>query len=189
MRHENGGRARLLILLLAIAALSIAAVACGGDGGVASESDGPIAKIDATDRIYEIQDLLDAGFKKSKIYDVSELPGATAALYGFYGLDPYKRLEYEVRFYPSHADALIVGVDYADEVVGADAELLSTVQRWTVGIRERRICAGGGGHQVGTCAGAKYFDYVIVGNMIVMCQGRDSLDSLEACADLMAVVQ
>lgn len=191
MKQANGVGLRLLILLIAIGTLSVAAIACGSDGGggASSSFDGPIAKIDDTDRIFGTQDLIDAGFKKSKIYDVSELPDATGAMYGFYGLDPYSRLEYEARFYPSHAEAIVAGIDYADEVVGADAVLLSTVQRWTEGIRERRKCAGGGGHQVGTCAGAKYFDYIIVGNMVLLCEGRDPVDSIQACADLMAVVR
>ena len=59
MNQANSSRARLLVLLLAVAALSIAAVACGSDGGdgVGSGSDGPIAKIDATDRIYTADDI------------------------------------------------------------------------------------------------------------------------------------
>jgi len=189
MRQVSSGKARLLVLLFTVALLSAAAVACGSDSSTGSSADGPIAKINDTDRIYTPQDLIDAGFKKNKTYDVSELPDATAAIYGFYGLDPYNRLEYEARFYPSHAEAVSSGADYADEVVGADAVLLTKDQRWTVGLRERRICAGGGGHQVGTCAGPKYFDYIIVGNMVLLCQGRDSEDSLQACADLMAVVK
>ena len=143
MRQANSGKARLLILLLAVAALSVAAVACGSDGsGGGSSFDGPIAKIDATDRVYTIQDLLDAGFKKSKTYDVEGLPGATEVLYGFYGVDPYNRQEYEARFYSTHADASVVGVDYADEVTGEEAVILKDVQRWKVGLTERRQCSG-----------------------------------------------
>ena len=188
MRQANSGKARLLILLFAIAALSIAAVACGSDGG-GSSSGGPIAKIDATDRVYSIQDLLDAGFKKSKTYDVEGLPGATEVLYGFYGVDPYDRQEYEARFYTSHADASVVGIDYADEVTGPEAVILKDVQRWKVGLTERRQCAGNGGHHSGKCDNPKYFDYVVVGNMVLLCQGKDSSTSLQACADLMSVVQ
>ena len=190
MRQANSGKARLLILLIAIAALSVAAVACGSDdGGVGKSFDGPIAKIDATDRVYTIQDLLDAGFKKSKTYDVEGLPGATEVLYGFYGVDPYDRQEYEARFYPSHAWAIEVGIDYADEVTGPEAVILKDIQRWKVGLTERRQCAGNGGHHSGKCDNPKYFDYVIVGNMVLLCQGKDSPTSLQHCADLMAVVQ
>ena len=64
MKKANSGKARLLILLLAVTALSVAAVACGSSGG-GSSSDGPIAKIAATERVYTIQDFIDAGFKKA----------------------------------------------------------------------------------------------------------------------------
>lgn len=190
MRKANSGRARLLILLLAIAALSLAAVACGSDSsGEGAATDGPIAKIDSTDRVYTIQDFLDAGFKKSKIYDVEGLPEAIEVLYGFYGVDPYNRQEYEVRFYPSHAEATGTGIDYADEVTGPDAVILKDIQRWKVGLTERRQCSGNGGHHSGKCDNPKYFDYVIVGNMVLLCQGKDSSTSLQNCADLMSVVQ
>ena len=189
MTKANSGRARLLIVLLAIAALSIAAVACGSDSGGGASFEGPIAKIDSTDRIYTIQDILDGGFKKSKLYDVEGLPDATEVLYGFYGVDPYDRKEYEVRFYPSHTEATASGIDYADEVTGPDAVILKDIQRWKVGLTERRQCSGNGGHHSGKCDNPKYFDYVIVGNMVMLCQGKDSVTSLQNCADLMAVVQ
>ncbi|MDP6667770.1 MAG: hypothetical protein QF357_10305 [Dehalococcoidia bacterium] len=190
MRKANSSGARLLILLFAVAALAVAAVACGGDDdGTGSSSGGSIAKIDATDRLYSTQDLLDAGFKKSKSYDLEGLPEATGVVYGFYGVDPYNRLEYEVRFYPSHAEASVIGVDYADEVTGPEAVILKDVQRYKEGLTERRQCAGNGGHHSGKCDNPKYFDYVVVGNMVVLCQGKDSSTSLQACNDLMGAVQ
>ena len=191
MRQANGSRARLLILLLAIAALSIAAVACGSDSdGAGSSSDGPIAKIDTTERIYTADDIINAtNYKHNDDYDVEGLDGAIAAIYGFYGVDPYNRQEYEARFYPDHATAMIQGVDFANEATGADAVLLKDIQRWDEGISDRRQCAGNGGHHSGKCDNPKYFDYVVVGNMVLMCQGKDTATSHQACADLMSVVQ
>ncbi|HJP28783.1 MAG TPA: hypothetical protein QF694_08235 [Dehalococcoidia bacterium] len=196
MRHENSGTIRLLMLLFAIASLSIAAVACGSDGdgdsddGVGSSSDGPIAKIDATERIYTADDIKNTEFfKTDDDYDVEGLDGAVAAVYGFYGSDPYKRDEYEARFYADHAAAMAQGVDFADEATGADAVLLKDIQRWDEGISDRRQCAGNGGHHSGKCDNPKYFDYIVVGNMVLMCQGKDTAESHQACANLMAVVQ
>lgn len=191
MRQANSSRARLLILLLAIAALSIAAVACGSDSdGAGSSSDGPIAKIDTTERIYTADDIINAtNYKHNDDYDVEGLDGAIAAIYGFYGVDPYNRQEYEARFYPDHATAMIQGVDFANEATGADAVLLKDIQRWDEGISDRRQCAGNGGHHSGKCDNPKYFDYVVVGNMVLMCQGKDTATSHQACADLMSVVQ
>jgi hypothetical protein len=191
MRQTTSSKARLLILMFAVAVISVAAVACGSDdSGVSAVADGPIEKIDTTERIYTPDDIKNAAFfKHDDDYDVDGLEGATAALYGFYGSDPYARLEYEVRFYPDHETAMGIGVNYADEATGADAVLLKDIQRWDEGISDRRQCAGNGGHHSGKCDNPKYFDYVVVGNMIVMCQGKDSENSIQACADLMAVVQ
>ena len=191
MKQANSSRARLLILLLAIAALSIAAVACGSDSdGVGSSTGGPIAKIDTTERIYTADDIINAtNFKHNDDYDVEGLDGALAAIYGFYGVDPYNRQEYEARFYPDHATAMIQGVDFANEATGAEAVLLKDIQRWDEGISDRRQCAGNGGHHSGKCDNPKYFDYVVVGNMVLMCQGKDTATSHQACADLMSVVQ
>ena len=37
-----------------------------------------------------------------------------------------------------------------------------------------------------SCLEPKYFDYVIAANMVLLCQGRDSEGSLEACDELLA---
>lgn len=192
MNQANSSRARLLMLLLAVAALSIAALACGSDSGesVESESDEIIAKIDDTDRIYTADDIKDAPkFKTDDNYDVEGLDAAVAAVYGFYGTDPYKRKEYEARFYPDHATAMAQGVDFADEATGAEASILKDIQRWDEGISDRRQCAGNGGHHSGKCDNPKYFDYIVVGNMILMCQGKDTAESHLACSELMLIVQ
>ncbi|MCX8277535.1 MAG: hypothetical protein OTJ43_04590 [Dehalococcoidia bacterium] len=192
MNQINSGKARLLILIVAITALSISAVACGSDSdnSVTAVDEGPIVKINATERIYTDADITGVPFfKHDDDYDVEGLDGAITAIYGFYGSDPYARLEYEARFYASHASAMVEGVDFADEATGADATLLKDIQRWDEGISDRRQCAGNGGHHSGKCDNPKYFDYVVVGNMVLMCQGKDTPTSLQACADLMAVVQ
>lgn len=189
MRQLSGSKTRLLVMLFAITALTISAVACGDSGGSGSDADEIIQKINPTDRIYTIDDLTAIGFKDSKSYDVSELPGAVEVHYGLYGANTNSKNEYEARFFASHADAVALGVEYVEEAIGEDAILLKSDQRWDEGIRERRSCAGGTGHQVGTCDNPKYFDYIIVGNMILMCPGKDSINSLEACAELMDVVK
>jgi hypothetical protein len=192
MNQINSGKARLLILIVAITALSISAVACGSDSdnSVDAVDEGPIVKINATERIYTDADITGVPFfKHDDDYDVEGLDGAITAIYGFYGSDPYARLEYEARFYASHASAMVEGIDFADEATGADATLLKDIQRWDEGISDRRQCAGNGGHHSGKCDNPKYFDYVVVGNMVLMCQGKDTPTSLQACADLMAVVQ
>lgn len=184
-----------LWLMFALALVTIAAVACGtdngddgGSGGVGSSSKTGFAKIAEPEQTYNFKQISDAGFKKSKTYDVTDLDGATEAYYGFFGSDPYNRQEFEIRFYPSHQVALDTGVPFADESTGEDAVILEEVQRWDVGLSERRQCAGNGGHAAGKCDNAKYGDYVIRGNMILMCQGKDSIGALKNCEDLLKAV-
>ncbi len=170
----------------------LAVVACGTSGDdFVSSGDAPASagnsSAAAANRIlspvgnYGLDDLVAAGFKKSKEYDVSDLPAAVAVHYGFFGLDPYNRQDYEARFYATHEDAVNIGVEWADEGSGLDAILLASDQRWDEGLRERRICAANGGHHIGQCTNAKYSDYVIAGNMILMCQGKDVSESRGNC--------
>ncbi|MDP6665874.1 MAG: hypothetical protein QF357_00580 [Dehalococcoidia bacterium] len=157
--------------------------------GVRYSFDGLIASLEDTERKYTIADLTDVGFKKAETYDVRDLESASSVHYGFYGTDPYDRLEYEVRFYFTHAAASEIGVAFADEATGRDASLYADDQRWQEGLTERRRCDANGGHHVGRCGFPKYYDYVVAGNMVLMCEGRDTLESLRACADLLSVVQ
>ncbi len=185
-------------LMIALSIVAIAAVACGsddgGDGGssgVGSSSDSGFAKIAQPEEMFSLERLeADLGllFKESKTYDVEGLDGATAAYYGFFGPDPYDRAEVEIRLYPSHQVALDQGVSFADESTGEDAVLLEDVQRWDEGLTQRRQCAGNGGHHSGKCDNAKYGDYVIRGNMVLMCQGKDSVDALKNCEEFLDAV-
>lgn len=164
---------------------SNAVEACGVD----IVTEGFISKLKDTERMYTVADLESIGFKKNKSYDVKGLEGASSAHYGFYGADPYARLEYEARFYFSHEIAKTQGVEFANEASGADASLYKDDQRWQEGLSERRRCDSNGGHHVGRCGFPKYFDYVIAGNMVLMCQGKETLESLSACADLLSVIE
>ena len=123
------------------------------------------------------------GFKLSKSYDVDSLRDATGAVYGFFGSDPYNRRELEIRIYPNHATALDSGVDFANEATGPTAILSSSAQRWDTGITQRRACRANtrGSHHTGRCDAAKYGDYIVFGNLIVLCEGIDSETALRNC--------
>ncbi|MBM3958955.1 MAG: hypothetical protein FJ314_04170 [SAR202 cluster bacterium] len=188
-------RSRLLLLLTAVVAAL--AVACGGEGTTAVNPAGQPAA-SGTDsfarirpaRAYEVDEVIAAGFKRSKTYDVAELTGASAALYGFYGSDPYNRKEYEIRFYPTHDDAVKVGFPASKEAWGPDAKLSEDDATWKVGLTERRECQGNvrGSHHVGKCLNPKYLDMVVYGNMVILCQGREVADSRQNCEDLLKVL-
>ena len=132
-----------------------------------------------------------ANFKLNKSYDVAGLESAKNAIYGFFGPDPYERQEYEARFYPDHQTAVTVGVDFANEATGPDAVIASATQRWDEGLIQRRACAANtrGSHHSGRCNIAKYGDYVVAGNLVLLCQGRDSDTALENCEALYAALQ
>ena len=104
-------------------------------------------------------------FKFSKEYDVSELPDALEAHYGF-----FQRREFEIRFYPSNEIAKSSGIFFAEEATGEDAIIKKSDASWKEGIKDRRTSG-----VVGNLAGQgkkntpKYMDYVILGNMIVLC--------------------
>ncbi len=146
----------------------------------------------STDRTYEVADFeAISNFKLNKNYDVEGLTDADSAIYGFFGPDPYDRQEYEVRFYPDHATASTIGVDFANEATGSKAIIASATQRWDEGLSQRRTCAANirGSHHSGRCDLAKYGDFVVAGNLVLLCQGRDSDTALENCEALYAALQ
>ncbi len=144
------------------------------------------------DSIHSVEDFDTLqNFKLSKTYDVDGLLGADAAIYGFFGPDPYDRQEFEARFYPDHDTALTHGVDFANEATGPDAVIASSVQRWDEGLSQRQMCAANvrGSHHSGRCDLAKYGDYVIAGNLVLLCQGRDSASAIDNCEALYATLR
>lgn len=102
----------------------------------------------------------DLEFKFSKKYDVSELPDALEAHYGF-----FQRREFEIRFYPSNQIAKSSGIFFAEEATGEDAIIKKSDASWKEGIKDRMI-SGVFGNKKNS---PKYMDYVILGNMIVLC--------------------
>ena len=196
--------------LITILSMLVFTIACGstdsneGDTGGAAGGDAPAAAVEevpsgppgveivSTDAMYTEDDLINTpNFKKSKNYKVEGLDEATSAIYGFFGPDPYDRQEFEARFYPDHETAITVGVDFADEATGPDAVIAKDIQRWDEGLVQRRACSGNtrGSHHSGKCDNAKYGDYVVAGNLVLLCQGKDSETSLNNCNALMEALQ
>ena len=92
-----------------------------------------------------------------------------------------------MRFYPTHDESVTEGVTLAEEVTGPDAAVTEADSTWKEGIRDRRtsgftIIGGGGSLTV------KYADFVIYGNVVMLCQGRDSIQSLDRCKTLISAV-
>ncbi len=176
---------RRMTVLAAITTLLLLAAACGGDGGALSESD--LIKIRNFDRVLTIEDLKAIGFKDNKQYNVEGLPDAADAWKGFWGLDIYDRHDYELRFYPSHQVAVDSGSAMAEEATGDEFEQTRDSQTWTAGVRDRWKARGvtdvssGGSRQA---PGPAFADWVIFGNVVMLCEGLDEMQALERCEQL-----
>ena len=165
------------------------------------ENANKIDKITDTEKIFTIDDLTKTGFKKNKTYKTDDLPGANSAYYGFTSKKDSngKRIsvDYEVRFFDSHEDAKNIGVSLVEERVGKEAKLTKNDATWKEGVKEARTCGGDSGHGKGyslvvassTCNLAKYNDYYIYGNMILLCQGKDDLESQKNCNEILLILE
>lgn len=170
------GRAGLAIL----GVFAIVAPGCGGE----SETT-PVVKvvqrIFPSDRIYTADDLKTAGLKVMNEYNVSGLPNAVAAIHG-----AFNKLEYEARFYASHSDAIADGIAPAKEVSGPDAVVVGPEVKWEEGASHRRLCSRAAETPHSGCSySARYGDFVVRGNMILLCEGPNSELAMIACNDLL----
>ena len=163
---------RLVLLLVAFAVLAAFAAACGSDGisNVAHTTtgdkavDADAAPIFIPDRTLPLDDLIAAGWKKSKQYSTETVPGTLDIWYGF-----FNKKDIEVRFYSSHQDALTLGVESADGAI------------------ERRLRQGGptgaSTRGAGSAGVTRYEAYLIAGNTVMLCEF-----AIETCTDLVDLV-
>ena len=147
-----------------------------------------VEKVSNSDHIFTIEDFKPLGFKKSKEYKVDELPGATSAYYGFIKnkLDPEDdKIDYEIRFYSSHTDAVQQGTKYADNIVGVDGCVSKDCALWKPDLKQRVLLAELGVmnfHAGSSKVIPKYYNYVIHGNMILFCSGWEEEDAMQRCS-------
>lgn len=169
----------LLFAWLTLVALPL--TACSGEApqSGAVGASGPFPRVTASDRLYGPGDLKNAGMKVAREYDVSGLPNATAALNGF-----LNRTEYEARFYATHGDAVSSGAAAASLATGANAIVTGNAIPWAEGATDRRKCVGA----INANCVAKYGDFAVFGNMVLLCEGRDSATALAACRALLAAL-
>ena len=99
---------------------------------------------------------------------------------------------YELRFYPNHSTAVSDGTPFAEDATGEDAVLGRKETMWRVGLAERKASSQVVSTQSETgLAGAakkprlaRYADYIIFNNVIILCQGEDSKEAFKICNDL-----
>ena len=186
----------VLAFVLGLAAVLAAStsVACGSDTGdgvgsgeaeVIEPGSASDPRIRSADGSYSIDDLKTAGVKTNKEYDIEELPGADAAWRII-----FNRLDYEVRFYPDHQTLLDEGIPYAEHVTGDDAIVIGDDIIWEEGAKDRRRCSRDADTPHSGCSySPRYWDYVVVGNMIMMCEGLESEQSIDNCDNLLEQLQ
>ena len=169
----------IVFVLLAVMVLVLAG--CGSD----STLDEGFVQIRTAPDNYTVDDLKTFGFKTSKNYDVEGLPDALDAWKGFWGLDPYDRHDYEIRFYASHDLAVSSGKPMAIESTGPEFEASRETQTWTEGVKDRWQAQGvtdiSGGASKQSKPRPTYPNWTILGNMVILCDGLDSEQSLIRC--------
>ena len=181
------GRVPIKAAILWIAAIVVfAAVACGtDDSGVASGNDatqGIIQRVLDTPTVYTIDDFKGAGAKAAKAYDVTKLPGASEAWHFI-----FEQKEFEARFYPDHNSAIADGTEWAEIVSGEDAVVVGDGVRWDEGSKDRRQCNRAASTPHSGCNyTARYGDFIIHGNMILLCEGKNPEEALRACVDILS---
>ena len=185
-RKNDAGKLFLSLLLFGLL-LTILTSACSETSDTNDEQSQQFPKITDTERLFTAEDFLSIGFKQSKEYDVAELPAAISAIYGFWKPDGGESVDYEIRFYTSHDNAVTKGTFFADEVTGPDGAVSDKDVTWKEGTRDRRTSGftsnGGGGSLA-----VKYAAYIIHSNIIMLCQGRDKDQSLERCESIINAV-
>ena len=158
--------------------------ACGGESSLDSENTS-LEKITNESGIYTVEDFTNTGFKVNKEYDVSELEDSLGVWFGFWKNDFNKSFDYEIRIYPSQELALDKGLSFVEEVIGEDAILKKSLSSWKEGIQDRRLRTGRGmSGSESNAIRAKYLDYLVFGNTMILCTGLDLTDARQNCSDL-----
>ena len=178
-------------VLLLIAIMTLAAGCNAGD----SEDVGP-TQIFPSGTDYTIDFLKGFGVKMSRQYDVEDLPNSLDAWKVLWGSDPNNKHDYEVRFYPSHDLAISSGKSFAKEATASEIELSDVEserkdeflshQSWKEGAsdrwRGRRLPTFTG--SVVNATGPMYLNWIIVGNIVIICDGIDDQEALSRCNEM-----
>jgi len=126
-------------------------------------------------RVHTVDDVVAAGWTKSRQYPVETLPGVSEVWYGF-----FNQKDIEVRVYPSPEDAREHGVGPAQEAVdrgersfGANRALLRLQYghegKWTTGELSDLV----------SLLRTRYAAYLVADNLVLLCE-----TDLAACEDL-----
>ena len=175
-----------------LTAIFISAVAC--DSGDSSD-DGPV-QIYSSDTKYTVDELKAIGAKTSRQYAVENLPDGIDAWKILWGSNPNNKHDYEIRFYSSHDLAVSSGKAMAIEAIGSNIEYpeaeskrketFLSHQTWEEGAQDRwrgrRLPTFTG--SVVNATGPMYPNWLIVGNIVILCDGIDAEEALTRCKEM-----
>ena len=183
--HKKLGFLATIMMVVAFCVVWLS-LACGSaDGGGGNDSELEFQQVMDIGATFSPDHLDGIGFKKSRSYDLEGLPGASEAIFGFWRIASGDPIDYEVRFYASHSDAVELGTELAEEGSGADAVLDADDAKYKEGVKDRRMIVGsgiGGGARSGT--GPRYGSYAIYGNVVMLCGGAAGEQALDRCEEL-----
>ena len=172
---------KVLFIFLSVSVFFVV-LGCGnGDVNENNESD---TKIIEPDRVLTVDDVRSIGAKANKEYDVTDLPGALSAWRAI-----FDKKDFQLRFNEDQTSAINLGTEWVESVTGEDAVIKGNGVMWDEGKKDRRRCSRGAETPHSGCSySARYFDYMIVGNMILMCEGYTSDESIENCKQLLDAI-
>ena len=91
----------------------------------------------------------------------------------------------EARLYQTDADATSEGKIYADSITGPEAIVSGSSVMWKEKARDRRKCVPKAGLTEAGCQQvARYGGFIISGNLVLLCEGLDTIESHELCMNL-----
>ena len=159
---------KIRFMLMSVLAFSVISIIGGGsnatetlgDASYSSESEEDPVQIINPSGVFTADDVVTAGWKKSKQLSPETLPDATSVWYGF-----YNQRDVEVRIYETHAAALSSGMGPADDATGRGKPAPFAVG----GISATRM---------------SYTTYAIVGNLILLCEVK-----IEDCQGLLDTIK
>ena len=159
---------KICFMVMSILAFSvISTIGCGsndtetlGDASYSSQLEEDPVQIINPSGVFTADDVVTAGWKKSKQLSHETLPDATSVWYGF-----YNQRDVEVRIYETHAAALSSGMGPADDATGRGKPAPFAVG----GISATRM---------------SYTTYAIVGNLILLCEVK-----IEDCQGLLDTIK
>ena len=156
--------------------------------GIASAVPSNLKKISEEEKVFGKQKIdrisKSSGLKTNKQYNVEFLPEAIDAWKGV-----FSKKDIEIRIYISQEDAKKFGIKFAENVTGDDAIVSGEGILWSEGAKDRRKCVPREATSESGCdQKARYGDFIVFGNTVILCEGLTKNESMTVCYNLKNLV-